>query len=206
MNRVTEVKHGYKGPRNAPWARIKETLLAGLENARKEGVVDAEVEPYLAAINSHPDYVTSSSCYGRIVLIDLPDESKKHSQFLERWHRTVSFDEAWDALQKAGGKSVWFKVDPLIIHISCSGIGAAKKLIEAKARAGMKRGGIFHIAANRVQIELDGTHRMELPVKKAGQLLITKEYFRTVVSEANAKFRRNQKAWERLINEFGKMV
>jgi tRNA wybutosine-synthesizing protein 3 len=202
MNRVTEVKHGYKGPRNAPWAKIKETLLAGLENARKEGVVDAEVEPYLAVINAHPDYVTSSSCYGRIVLIDLPDESKKSSQFIERWHRTVTFDEAWNALQKAEGKLIWFKVDPLIIHISCSGMDAAKKLLEAKARAGMKRGGVFHIAANRVQIELDGTHRMELPVKKAGELLITKEYFRTVVSEANAKFRRNQGTWDRLAAEF----
>ncbi len=203
MNRVTEVKHGYKGPRDAPWADVKSNLLAGLENARKEGVVDEEVNRYLDAINAHPDYVTSSSCYGRVVLIDLPDHSKKSSEFVGRWHREVGEEEVWEALEETEGEHVWLKVDPLILHMSCSGIGAANKVLEAKGRAGMKRGGIFHIADNRVQIELEGTHRMELPVKNGG-ILVSKGYFSLLIREANLKFRKNAETWERFINELEK--
>lgn len=203
MNRVTEVKHGYNGPRGAPWDKVKSNLLAGLENARKEGVVDEEVNKYLDAINNHPDYATSSSCYGRVVLIDLPDRSKKNAEFVGRWHHEVDGEEVWSALEETNGKCVWFKVDPLILHVSCSGIDAARKILEAKMRAGMKRGGIFHIADNRVQIELVGTHGMELPVKQ-GEILVSKGYFSLLIEEANLKFRKNAETWERFINELGK--
>jgi tRNA wybutosine-synthesizing protein 3 len=200
---VTEVKHGYKGPRDAPWEQVKNSLLEGLENARKEGVVDEEVNKYLDAINAKPEYVTSSSCYGRIVLIDLPDKTKKNSKFVGRWHREVTEGEVWNALRETKGEHVWFKVDPLILHLSCKDIAAANKVLEAKGRAGMKRGGIFRIAKNRVQIELEGTHRMELPVKK-GRLLVTQEYFSLLIDEANQKFHKNAKTWERFINELEK--
>jgi tRNA wybutosine-synthesizing protein 3 len=203
MNRVTEVKHGYSGPRGAPWDQVKSNLLAGLENARKEMVVDEGVNKYLDAINAHPDYVTSSSCYGRVVLINLPDKSKKNSEFVGRWHHEVDGEEVWKALEETDGEHVWFKVDPLILHISCSGIDAAKKVLEAKMRAGMKRGGIFHIADNRVQIELVGTHGMELPIKTE-KILVSKDYFSLLIKEANLKFRKNAKTWERFINELEK--
>lgn len=199
--KVTDVKHGYRGPKDAPFDEIKTELLKRLEHARAEGVVDEGVNQYLDMINSHEDYVTSSSCYGRIILIDLPDNTKRNSRFLSKWHRKVSVAEAWEALQKAEGDAVWFKMDPLIFHVSCRNIEAAEKLLKVKQSAGMKRGGIFSIAPNRVQAEFNGTYGMELPVKKE-KVLIDKEYFAAVVEEANAKFEKNAKQWERFAEEF----
>ncbi len=204
--KVTDVKHGYRGPKDASFDEIKRELLSLLENAKEKGVVDEGVIPYLDLINSHPDYVTSSSCYGRIVLIDLPNYTKRDSKFLYKWHRTVMADEAWGALENSTGKLVWLKADPLILHVSCRDVAAASKLLRVKAAAGMKRGGIFSIAPNRVQIELEGTYRMELPVKKGSELLVGRGYLEFLISHANDKFKRNQKMWERLARAFKEMA
>ncbi|MFC2174684.1 hypothetical protein ACFLQ2_02330 [archaeon] len=200
--KVTDVKHGYTGPRDAKFDDIKKELLELLDNARNEGVVDSEVNKYLDLINSHPDYVTSSSCYGRIVLIDLPDSTKKNSEFLWKQHNPVSADDAWDALQNAEGKFVWLNADPLILHVSCRDIDAANALLKVKASAGMKRGGIFSISGNRVQIEFEGTYRMAVPVKKDGELLVDKNYCSLLVEQANSKFEKNVAMWERFAGEF----
>ena len=204
--KVTDVKHGYRGPKDASFDGIKKELLSLLENAKEKGVVDEGVIPYLDLINSHPDYVTSSSCYGRIILIDLPNYTKRDSNFLYKRHRTVTPEEAWGALQSAEGRLVWLKVDPLILHVSCRDVAAADRLLKVKAAAGMKRGGIFSIAPNRVQIELEGTYRMELPVKRGGELLVGREYFEVLSGQANDKFERNAAMWERLGDEFRKMA
>jgi len=202
--KVTDVKHGYRGPKNASFDYIKKELLALLENARREGVVDEPANKYLDLVNAHPDYVTSSSCYGRIILIDLPDNTKKNSEFLWKRHSTVDAEDAWAALEKSGGRFVWLKADPLILHVSCRSIGAANELLKIKGRAGMKRGGIFSIAPERVQIELEGTYRMEVPVKKGGETLVDKEYFSLLIGQANQKFEKNAAMWERFASEFRK--
>jgi len=204
--KVTDVKHGCRGPKSASFDEIKAELLSLLKNAKGEGVVDEGVIPYLNMINSRPDYVTSSSCYGRIILIDLPNYTKRDSKFLYKWHREVAPEEVWEALQEADGKLVWLKADPLILHVSCRDIEAANQLLKIKAAAGMKRGGIFSIAPNRVQIELEGTYRMELPVRKEGKLLVGKEYTEFLIGQANNKFRKNQDMWERLASAFVKMA
>ena len=204
--KVTDVKHGYTGPRDASFDDIKKELLSLLENARNEGVVDEGANQYLDLINSHPDYVTSSSCYGRIILIDLPSYKKRDSEFLWKQHNTVSVDDAWNALQSAEGKFVWLKADPLILHVSCRSVDAANALLKTKSAAGMKRGGIFSIADNRVQIEFEGTYRMSLPVKKDGGLLVDKDYFSLLIEQANEKFEKNEDMWKRFTAEFSKRM
>lgn len=194
--KVTDVKHGYRGPKDARFDEIKKDLMELLENAKNEGVVDDGCLPYLELLNAHPNYVTSSSCYGRIHLIDLPDYTKKNTHFVWKQHRKVTSDEVWEALQKAAGTFIWFKMEPLILHVSCRDVAAADKLLKIKLAAGIKRGGIFSIAPNRVQIEVGGTYRMEAPVKKES-VLITKDYFDVLVEEANKKFDKNTEMWER---------
>ncbi len=186
------------------WEKIRENLLSGLEKAKEAGLVDVEVLPYLDLINALPFFATSSSCYGRIILLDVPTGLKKDSTFLAKWHRKISFDEFWNSLQSVEGKYVWFKMDPLILHVSVKDIEHARRFLEVKTRAGIKRGGIFSIKPERIQIELEGTQKMEVPVKFHGKILITEEYGEILVEEANARMDRNAKQWERFAEEFRK--
>lgn len=180
------------------WEHLKQKLLEKLE---REGC-DPEVKPYLDLVNSVPTLVTSSSCFGRMLLIDLPDYTKKHSKFLFKSHQPCNPEEVWRKLKECKGKFVWFKVDPLILHISCKDIETAARFLRAKTRAGIKRGGVFSIAEGRIQIELEGTYKMELPVKKDDEILVSEEYFKLVVEEANKKMRKNAEMWERFAEEF----
>ncbi len=176
--------------------------MSGLEEAKRQGLVDKEVIEYLDLINSLPFFATSSSCFGRIILIDVPTGEKKDSKFLRKWHRTVSLDEVWESIQAVEGKKIWMKVDPLILHVSARDIESASRLLDVKTRAGIKRGGIFSIRPGRVQIEIEGTHKMEVPVKFGKNVLIDEEYARVLVEEANARMKGNIKKWERFKAEF----
>ncbi|MCD4739749.1 hypothetical protein K8R43_01000 [archaeon] len=181
------------------WNQLKQHLLAKLE---KEGC-DPEVKPYLDLINSVPELITSSSCYGRIVFIDLPGFSKKNANFLWKIHRTTTFEEAWEQLNKAKGEFIWLKNDSLILHISCKNIETATKFLRVKANAGLKRGGVFSIAPERIQIELEGTYKLGLPVKKK-EILIDESYFRLIIEEANKRMEKTAESWERFTQEFEK--
>ncbi len=186
------------------WEDLKRELMAKLEEEKSKGLVDIEVVPYLDLINSLPFFATSSSCYGRIVLIDIPTGSKKDSRFLEKWHRRISSDEFWEAITNAGGKKIWFKVEPLILHVSSKSIDYAKRLLDVKMRAGIKKGGIFSIRPDRIRIEIEGTQRMEVPVKFGNKVLIDEGYGNILVEEANKKLQKNAERWERFEEEFKK--
>ena len=184
------------------WSQLKNKLMSGLAEAKAQNLVDLEVIPYLDLINSLPFFATSSSCYGRLVIMDLPSKKKNESQFLRKWHRKISLDEFLDGLYNTHGKRIWFKVDPLILHVSVDNVEHASRLLDVKTRAGIKRGGIFSIRPNRVQIEVEGTQKMEVPIKFDNRVLITDDYAEILVNEANRKMEENIKQWERFEKEF----
>ncbi len=177
--------------------------MLSLNKAKQNGQVDEEVIPYLDLINSVPDLATSSSCYGRIVLMDIPTGIKKDSTFLSKWHRKISFEEFWKALESAKGKMIWLKVEPLILHVSTRDISSAKELLKVKSASGIRRGGVFAISNDRWQVELEGTQRMETLVK-TNEILITKDYGRLLVDISNKKMDKNTRLWERFKTEFKK--
>jgi tRNA wybutosine-synthesizing protein 3 len=184
------------------WKAVKTRLMNNLQMAKDLKLIDPEVVEYVDLVNSVDGFATSSSCYGRIILIDVPTGSKKDSKFLKKWHRTIEFDEFWGALNEIDGSKVWLKMDPLILHVSARNCKLADRFLKVKTRAGIKRGGIFNIKENRIQIELEGTMKMEVPIKYDGQVLITEEYGKLLVEEANKRMRNNANQWEKFKQEF----
>lgn len=182
---------------------LKKQAMKKLSAAKKEKLADEPAIELLDEINAKRDYFTSSSCYGRIMLINFAGE-KGRANFVERWHRTVSFDEVKKALDNANGV-IWLRMEPLILHVSCRDVGAAAKLLRAKDRAGIKRGGIFNIADGRVQIEIEGTQRVEALVKASGVQVVSDDYVNNIVSIANERFKRNERDWEKLRREVKKL-
>lgn len=183
------------------WSSTREKLLSKLKEAIKDGKADEPVLQYLSVINAVPEFATSSSCYGRILLLDLPSRKKEDCTFVGKWHRKVTEEEVWKVLENTDYKKVWLKMDSLILHVSCDSIESANALLKVKTKAGLKRGGIFNIQDGRVQVEIGGTQKMEVPVKDES-ILITKPYFTYLIEEANKKFDANVAQWERFNNEF----
>ena len=76
--------------------------------------------------------------------------------------------------------------------------------IESMKEAGVKRGGIILAKEGKFLIEMQGTEKMELPVKEKETELVDEQYFKVLLEKANLMLERNYTRLEKLENEFKK--
>ena len=96
----------------------KKQTLEKLEHAKKKGLVDKDIISIIDLINSYDDYYTSSSCYGRIVLLEIPKiGDKKNAKWLGKWHRKIKTEEILNAFKKADKGLIWILAQSAIIHV-----------------------------------------------------------------------------------------
>lgn len=145
-----------------------------------QGFIDEDIKHLLDLINSKREYETTSSCSGRITLMNRQD--KKESEWLFKSHSAVKEGELWSALEKTSGR-VWFMQEPVIIHVKCFSMEAAEKLLNIAREIGMKHSGIVTLGKEPI-LEIRGSERVEAILDKA---LVSKEYIGILVEEANRK-------------------
>ena len=184
-----------------PWKAYREHHLRRLEEALERGEVDPPIVPLLRLLNRCKDIVTTSSCSGRVVLLGTSKEEDKASSFFHRkWHRPVMVEEVLEGFETFQGDVLWFKVDPLIIHVATRTLDLAYGLVKEARRAGIKIAGIQVIEEHRVNIEVRGIDYMAVPLFWDGKPLVTEGYVRNLVPIANRKMVKNQGRLERLYN------
>ena len=76
------------------------------------GSVDEDIKNLIDLINSKENYYSTSSCSGRIVLIEQA-EKKKEAEWLMVSHKEVSFEDLKKALKEVPSGLVWLKIDSL---------------------------------------------------------------------------------------------
>ena len=135
----------------------KDKALNKLYNARLENKLYECIKEIIKLINSHRDYFTSSSCSGRIVIIELPElGDKKGAKFLGKWHREVKYLEVKTAVQLANSGMIWLLAQSPIIHVITKSYLLADKLIKIAISSGFKNSGIKSATWNIV-IEICST-------------------------------------------------
>ncbi len=168
--------------------RHKETY----EEAKKIGRMDADFIPLCDYIIKTKNYFTSSSCAGRIALISLgEEETKMESAFYRKWHRKVTENEVLEAIKEFKGKVIYFKQEPLILHLGTNTIENARKILELCEKAGIKRAGIKVAKEGKFIVEMLGTQSITAPVKDAA-ITASEEYVKYLVKKGNEKFEKNQ--------------
>ena len=176
----------------------KKNALVKLDSALKNHQVDRLVIPLLEKINSTSDYFTTSSCAGRIVVLQLPEiGNKKKAVFLGRWHRTVNVEEVSEALDSYTEGQVWLLTQPPIFHIGCKSITAANELMKLGISSGFKHSGIRSISS-QITVELQSTERMDMPLGSNGKQVIESEKISFLVDQANTSITRAQHKLTRL--------
>jgi len=186
------------------WGFLKKFNLAKYEFAKKEGKVDKPIIPLCDFLNSKPNYFTSSSCSGRIILIDIPSRDKRDAKFLFKSHSVVSVGKALREVLKVKGRKVWLRFDPFILHVSCKTLEDADKILRIKWDSGVRRGGIHTMSDGRYAVELEGSEILAVPVMEKGKFLSDKAFLKYLLSFANVKMRENRrrfKVFEKAIYE-----
>jgi len=161
-----------------------------------EQQVDLKIRKLCEKINSKKDYYTTSSCSGRINLVKCEVE-KSEDAFLFKTHKKVQFSDFISELNKIileYKKLVYFKQEPFIVHIACSSLENAEKILEIAIKAGIKKRGILS-AGTRFIVELLGSEKLELPIADKGKFLVSEDYLRVLINEANSRL---EKTWEKI--------
>ncbi len=143
-----------------------------------QGYIDEDIKCLLDKINELKEYETTSSCSGRIVVIN--SQKKGESQWLFKSHDIIHSDDISMVLSKVNN-TVWFMQEPMILHVKCEDLESAQILLGKANKIGLKKSGI--ISAKGFIVEIKGTERIECPISKD----ISKKSLFLIIDEANRK-------------------
>ena len=178
------------------WENFRERKLEEYRNAE----IDDWIRPITDTINSCNDFVTLSSCAGRIAVMDMPEfGDKKNSVFLGKWHHPPSIHEVTAAIEKGKGE-VWFMMNPPILHIACRSVEFSFQLLDVAKKAGFRRAGL--ISARKNVVEIAGQERVEFLVARNKCAIASRELLEENLSEGIQKLKRSRERFKRFEHEF----
>ncbi len=145
------------------WLKLKQRRMEALEEAKSKGFVDQPIMGLIDKINKHPNYFTTSSCSGRILLFRTTE--KKHDAcFIFKWHRQVSEKELLCAIDSIKNKdNVFLRVEPFVLHVCCSDLEAASNFLKFSRMMGVKKGGVQSFSP-KIMVELMGNNYLSVPL------------------------------------------
>ncbi|XP_078791518.1 tRNA wybutosine-synthesizing protein 3 homolog isoform X3 [Oryzias latipes] len=151
------------------FAQWKNTTLGKLDQSRK-GSVDERARHVVCLLNSQERFFTTSSCSGRIVLMDGPPEGgvvqKKDCRWLFISHDPCRSEDLVSALSRSSGEAV-LKFEAFVLHVQCHRLEDAQLLA------------------------VRSTHGLEVPLSHGGKLLVGEEYVHFLTQKANQKMEEN---------------
>ncbi|XP_071985353.1 tRNA wybutosine-synthesizing protein 3 homolog isoform X2 [Engystomops pustulosus] len=166
----------------------------------KKGSVDKDIEDIVRDINLQDCFFTTSSCSGRIILIDeSPDASivqKQNCSWLFVTHDLCRKEDAISGLQKASGDAV-LKFEPFVLHVQCRALEDAQLLHGVAIDSGFRNSGITVGKKGKIIMAVRSTHCLEVPLTRDGKILVSDEYIDFLVQTANQKMEENKRRIER---------
>jgi tRNA wybutosine-synthesizing protein 3 len=176
------------------------TLLKerAMKKLRSKGMDENEsLRRILERINGCDSYFTTSSCSGRIVLLQIPEiGAKKNAFFLGKWHKEIGREEL--SLPPSFRGELWLIAQGPILHVAAENIDSAASLLKKAKDCGFKRSGIFSISERLVLLEILSTERMDVPLGTDGKLLCSPEHLELILEKANEILRRSNEKLRRL--------
>lgn len=171
----------------------------------KEGHIDKEIEQLVKKINSLNNYYTTSSCAGRIVLLEKKSDKKQEARWLFKKHGKANLKEIKKALKKLSRHDIWFRQEAAIFHIACRTIDDAQKLINLARSIGFKRSGI-QSTKNKIIVEIASSEYIDAIIAKNGKLLVNDNYLKILINEANKKLEKNKEKLKKLMQDLSGKV
>ena len=179
--------------------QFKKKALASLVRAMDKGEVDTKIIPVLDTINSFPCFYTTSSCAGRIMVLEVPSIGrKKEAKILGKWHHTITVHEIQECITQATRGQMWLLAQSPIFHVGVESMKNADSLLSIAVGSGFKNSGI-KTTGKKIIIEITSTERMDTPLGRDGEMMCSKEYLEFITEMANYTIERGNKKIHRLL-------
>ncbi|XP_020949262.1 tRNA wybutosine-synthesizing protein 3 homolog isoform X1 [Sus scrofa] len=190
--------------RRAEFKRWKAQCLSKADFSRK-GCVDEDVVEIVQLLNGREQFFTTSSCAGRIILLEQGMDSlevqKQNCCWLLVSHKPCVKDDVIVALKKANGDAI-LKFEPLVLHVQCRQLQDAQILHSVAIDSGFRNSGITVGKRGKTMLAVRSTHGLEVPLSHKGKLMVTEEYIDFLLKIANHKMEENKKRIERFLLDF----
>ncbi|XP_076976725.1 tRNA wybutosine-synthesizing protein 3 homolog isoform X2 [Tamandua tetradactyla] len=184
--------------RSVQFRRWKTQCLSKADLSRK-GSVDEDVVELIQFLNARDQFFTTSSCSGRILLLDGGingfEVQKQNCCWLLVTHKSCVKDDVILALKKASADTI-LKFEPFVLHVQCRQLKDAQILHTVAIDSGFRNSGITVGKRGKTILAVRSTHSLEVPLSHKGKLMVTEEYIDFLVNVANQKMEENKRRIE----------
>ncbi|KAM9000490.1 tRNA wybutosine-synthesizing protein 3 homolog isoform 1-T1 [Sarcophilus harrisii] len=188
--------------RSGEFQKWKTQSLNKADLSRK-GSVDEDVVELVQLLNGREQFFTTSSCAGRILLLDGnmdgSETQKQNCPWLWVTHRPCAKEDVLSALKSARGDAV-LKFEPFVLHVQCRQLRDAQVLHSAAVDSGFRNSGITVGKRGKTMLAVRSTHGLEVPLSQRGRLMVTEEYIDFLLKIANQKMEENKRRIGRFYN------
>jgi len=168
----------------------KQHFLSKPDKSRK-GSIDEKIKALVSYINTLPDYYTTSSCSGRILVLER--KQKKHETI---WHYAThdlvdnnkkDSNELIAVMNKyKENDNIMFHFEDAILHVACASLESAEHLLQCARSCSFKSSGIISIH-NKI-VEIRSPKCIDVPV-----CCVTNEHL--LIEKANDKL---SQSWDKI--------
>lgn len=201
---------------------ILEGLKSSVPDASPKGHPDSPIFPLLDVINSHPDWVTTSSCSGRIsVYVQGANSRKGGGYWLFVSHQAheelppVLEDEKVEygkvpSFPVEGNREIQYAFEPMILHVQTRSLANAQHLQRVAASCGFRETGIQG-SEQKFIVAIRTSLRMDIPIgcltaSEKLQFYITREYMCFLFKRSVEYFTENGNRMARLKEQLERQV
>ncbi|CAM9590132.1 unnamed protein product, partial [Heterosigma akashiwo] len=194
----------------------KITNICDLDKSPK-GSLDAPIVDLIHEINQHPDYVTTSSCSGRIAIFaEVPDlitvDERNVSTTSKGSGRWLLSSHSEELVQETREFDLVLKAEPFIMHVLCRDFDSAEALLKVGLGCGFRESGIVvgkklkKSKSRKTMCHLrTSASGLEVPVAH-GNWRMGHEAFKVMIDRANTRFEENIKKTNYLKEQVIKML
>lgn len=191
---------GDMGSTEREFARWKSRSEQRTDHSRK-GAVDADIVPLVSLLNGLQQYFTTSSCSGRIILIDGSTDGSEVQKQNCRWlfvsHQRCSAQELVSAVGRSSADVV-LKFEPFVLHVQCRRLDDAQLVHSVAVNSGFRNSGLTVGKTGKIMSAVRSTHGLEVPLTQQSTLMVTHSYIEFLCQICNKKMEENL----RRINRF----
>lgn len=170
---------------------------------RLVGYLDPGAEGVLKVLNSARSAETTSSCLGRVTIIEgeWPWERREETRIVLKSHMGLS-PERVALIVSRPLENLWLKASGPIIHFRVYTRECAESLLRAAREAGFKHSGAITLAGDPgcCVVEVSSPTEIAVPLKLEGRILLTGRALVEVVVRANKAVEEGRARLARLLD------